>query len=412
MVARALPAAQDWNLKFDGPLMSTQDGGQAWMSLDADDALTIIEALDNISDAFVIYDADGHLVVCNENFKALYRYTDDEARPGVHFRELGEIDVERGNVITGDETGREDYLDRKAAYRQTLKGSFVVQLADGRWIKTTDRRTKRGGIVSIQTDITDIKRAEQALRKAKELAETANRAKSEFLANMSHELRTPLNAIIGFGSVLEQELYGPHTVRKYREYAHDISEAGKHLLGLIDHILDIAKIENDAILLEEKVIDPVALNEWCANLFDDLTLRSGIVLTTTSEVDQLLLWGDPQRIRQVVVNLVSNAIKFTSPDGTIAVAWSQADGELHLRVTDTGAGIDPDFLPHVFEPFRQADTRGGPVEGAGLGLALVKRFVELHGGTITLDSELGAGTTVLVRFPTVRSVKQPQRVNA
>lgn len=382
------------------------------MSFDADDALTIIEALENISDAFVVYDADGHLVVCNENFKALYHYTDDEARPGVHFRELGEIDVERGNVITGDETGGEDYLERKAAYRRTLKGSFVVQLADGRWIKTTDRRTKRGGIVSIQTDITDIRRAEQALRQAKELAETANRAKSEFLANMSHELRTPLNAIIGFGSVLEQELYGPHTVRKYLEYAHDISEAGKHLLGLIDHILDIAKIENDTIMLEEAVIDPVALNDWCANLFDDLILRSGSVLKTTSEADQLLLWGDPQRIRQVVVNLVSNAIKFTPPGGTIAVAWSQADGALHLRVSDTGAGIDPDFLPHVFEPFRQADTSGGPVEGAGLGLALVKRFVELHGGTITLDSELGAGTTVLVRFPAVRSVKQPQRVNA
>ncbi|MEZ5666890.1 MAG: ATP-binding protein [Alphaproteobacteria bacterium] len=383
------------------------------MKIDADDALTVVEALDATSDAVVIYDADGRLVACNANFKALYGYSDDEARPGVHFRDLGALDVGRGNVVVGDERGGADYLERKAEYRRRLEGSFVVRLADGRWIRTTDRRTRAGGFVSIQTDITELKSTERALRVAKEAAEAASRTKTEFLASMSHELRTPLNAIIGFASVLEQELYGRHATPKYREYAHDIVAAGQHLMQLIDDILDVAKIENSTIKLAEEAIDLAELNAWCTHLFDDLTLRSGIVLTATLPAGAVALNGDAQRVRQIVVNLVSNAIRFTPPGGTVAISWTVEDGGIVLTVTDTGSGIDPAFLPHVFEPFRQGEPRAGTRnEGTGLGLALVKRFAELHGGGVTLDSAPGRGTTVRVRFPPERTLRQARRARA
>jgi len=169
----------------------------------------LIEVSESVSEALAVYDAEGRLVICNQNFRDLYGYSNIEARPGVHFRELGKIDLERGNVAIGDEYGDgEAYLQRKAEYRNNLEGSFIVKMKDGRWFKTTDRRLPRGGFVSVQSDITNEKEAEFELRAAKESAEIANRAKTEFLANMSHELRTPLNSIIGFSHVMIEGLFG------------------------------------------------------------------------------------------------------------------------------------------------------------------------------------------------------------
>ncbi|MEC9347550.1 MAG: ATP-binding protein [Pseudomonadota bacterium] len=361
----------------------------------------IVAALEHVSDAFVIYDAQGRLVVCNRNFRELYAYTEDEARPGVHFRELGEIDLKRGNVVVGDEFGDgEAYLSRKAEYRSSLTGSFTVRLRDGRWIKTTDRRMPDGGFVSIQTDITDMKLQELELRRARDEAETANRAKSRFLANMSHELRTPLNAIIGFASMLEQEAYGPHGHPKYGEYAHDIWTAGHHLLGLIEDILDLSRIEMNAIVLKPETVVLAEMSELCRTLLGHKAREAGLELNIAVEPADLAVTGDRRRLEQILVNLVGNSIKFTPRGGRIDVTWRKEPGEVVLSVRDTGIGIEPGLRKLVFEPFRQAaEGADAGKGGVGLGLALVKRFAEMHGGRVRLSSEVGRGTLIEVLLP-------------
>ncbi|MEP5699698.1 MAG: PAS-domain containing protein, partial [Sneathiella sp.] len=157
----------------------------------------LLDALENISESFVIYDRNGFLVTCNDNFRKLYNYSEKEATPGIHYQELGRLDIVRGNIVVRDEDGTsEDYFACKGQYRQKLEGTFVVQLKDQRWIKITDRRLSDGGFVSIQSDVTEEKHNARLLNEAKQAAELANWAKSEFIANMSHELRTPMNAII------------------------------------------------------------------------------------------------------------------------------------------------------------------------------------------------------------------------
>lgn len=361
----------------------------------------IVAALEHISDAFVIYDRDGRLVVCNRNFRALYAYSEEEARPGVHFRDLGEIDIARGNVVVGDEFGDgAAYLARKAEYRRTLSGSFTVRLNDGRWIKTTDRRMPDGGFVSVQTDITDMKLAELELRRARDEAETANRAKSRFLANMSHELRTPLNAIIGFASMLEQESFGAHSHPKYGEYAHDISTAGHHLLGLIEDILDLSRIEMNAIVLHPETVVLSELSDLCETLLGQRARDAGLELELGVEPPGLTVRGDRRRLEQIMVNLVGNSIKFTPSGGRIDVTWRREPVEVVLSVRDTGIGIAPGLRSAIFEPFRQgAEGVDAGKGGVGLGLALVKRFAEMHGGRVRLSSEVGRGTTIEVLLP-------------
>ena len=218
----------------------------------------LMDAIEYIDAAFVMYDPDGRLLVCNKQFRSMYQYTEDEARPGVHFQELGLIDVERGNVVIGDDHGG-DYLARKAEYRKNPRGTFTVILDDGRWILTRDRRTADGSLVSIQTDITDIKETENAFLIAKEEAESASRAKSEFLANMSHELRTPLNSIIGFSSILESQILSSEDKESLREYAQDVNESGVYLLNVINDILDVAKVEAGQLDLQEDKTDVASI---------------------------------------------------------------------------------------------------------------------------------------------------------
>ena len=365
----------------------------------------LLDAIDNISEAFVIYDKDGFLVTCNQKFLELYGYSEEEACPGIHFRELGQIDIQRGNVVVADEYGTGDqYLERKRIYRETLQGSFIVHLKDGRWIKTTDRRLSNGGFVSVQSDITDIKRNEQQLLEAKENAEFANRAKSEFMANMSHELRTPLNAIIGFSSLLTSEVYGAHTDPRYGEYADDIRQAGEHLLTLINEVLDLAKIETGDIVLDERKVDIWALLQSCKALVGTRANDRKVSIDADMSPQGIILMADPIRLKQIIVNLLSNAVKFSKPDSRVFIGWKIEQGESVLTVKDSGVGIEQEFIPHLYTPFQRSRiAQNLQYEGTGLGLTLVKRFADAHGARLSVQSLPDEGTTFKVYFPAART---------
>jgi len=233
------------------------------------------EALEAISEGFVLYDKDGRLVVCNTKFRDFYGYSEDDAKPGVHQRALGALDIERGNVIVPDEQAGA-YVNRRENVSKGPPDSFVVNLRDGRTLLLRDRKTASGGVVSIQTDISDQVGAQQAILVAKEQAEMANRAKSEFLANMSHELRTPLNSIIGFSDMLMNRTFGALGNPKYDEYAGLIFQSGSHLLEIISDILDISKIEAGEATLEDSHIDVAKAVASCVTMIEPRARTAGI----------------------------------------------------------------------------------------------------------------------------------------
>jgi signal transduction histidine kinase len=241
---------------------------------------------------------------------------------------------------------------------------------------------------------------EQAARRN---AETANRAKSEFLANMSHELRTPLNAVIGFSDILRQELFGPLTAR-YREYADDIHAGATHLLEVINDVLDMARVEAGELRLREErfAVDRAI---WAAlHMVRGRATAKGLTLSVEAGIAGIELYADERLFRQIAINLLSNAVKFTPSGGAVTVGIAAAgDGGLDLTVADTGAGIPADRLDQVITPFFQIDgSLSRQHEGTGLGLALVKAYVERHGGTLHIASQVGRGTTVTCRFPASR----------
>ncbi|MFO0986783.1 MAG: PAS domain-containing sensor histidine kinase [Alphaproteobacteria bacterium] len=260
--------------------------------------------------------------------------------------------------------------------------------------------------------VTDAIRQEERLKEAKAQAEAASATKSAFLANMSHELRTPLNAIIGFSEIMNREMFGKIGVARYADYIKDIGDSAQHLLRLIEDILDLSKAEAGKMELEEAEIDLAASVHSACLMLRERAKRGGVALVEEVSVDLPRLYGDRRRIRQVLLNLVSNAVKFTPSGGTVRVSVaSGADGGLVISVADTGIGMEADDIPRVFEPFVQLGRdKGISGEGTGLGLPLCKELVELHGGTMSLVSQPGAGTMVAAAFPPGRTV--PRRAAA
>jgi len=379
--------------------------------------LRLRDAIETIPEAFVLWDADNRLVLCNSNFQELHDLPDEAITVGASYESVvaaGQKPVVRNKIVTAG---------------PTIPGArtFEAQLEDGRWLHISERRTKDGGYVSVGTDITALKTHEEKLidsekrlmatvsdlrvsqQRSAELtekyaaektrAEEANQAKSKFLANMSHELRTPLNAIIGFSEIMESNMFGPLGSEKYHEYCSDIRGSGQYLLEVINDILDMSKIEAGRIRLD---FEDLALDSLLGEAMRVVSARAEEKqLKVTSRISpDLQLRADRRALKQIVLNLLSNAVKFTHSGGRITVRGRVSGECIVLAIADTGIGIAKDALTRLGRPFEQVESQlTKSHQGSGLGLAISKSLVELHGGSMRIRSTLGKGTLVVVRLP-------------
>jgi two-component system cell cycle sensor histidine kinase PleC len=397
--------------------------------------LRLRDAIETIPEAFVLWDAENRLVLCNSNFQALHHLPDETVVAGTRYETI--VAAGRKPIIRTTVTNDEG--------QPPGARTFEAQLEDGRWMHISERRTKDGGYVSVGTDITKIKLHEQRLiegekrrsatiddlrksQQALELqaeqladlaekyaeektrAEEANQTKSKFLANMSHELRTPLNAIIGFSEIMESAMFGPLGAEKYREYSRDIRESGQYLLDVINDILDMSKIEAGGIRLapEDIDLDPVLADclrvVWSRANEKRLTLKSEIS-------PAIHLMADQRALKQIALNLLSNAVKFTPEGGAVKVEGRVRGGRVTIAIIDNGIGIPKNALRKLGRPFEQVESQlTKRHQGSGLGLAIAKSLVELHGGRMRIRSTLGKGTMVVVRLPL--EARQPVRAAA
>jgi signal transduction histidine kinase len=266
-----------------------------------------------------------------------------------------------------------------------------------------DAARLRGQVAQLESAKKELEHTVFELKRSLSNADESNSAKSKFLANMSHELRTPLNAIIGFSELLTTETYGKLGDSHYRDYAHDIHESGKHLLGLINDVLDISKIDAVQIETYREPTDLTDLLHKTVQMMLPQAERAGVTLVESYDRSLPPMRTDERRLRQVLLNLMSNAVKFTASGGKVSVSAYRQGGGLAISVADTGIGIAPEDIPKAMENFGQVQSGWSrQTEGTGLGLPLSKRLVELLGGTFVLESQVGVGTNVIVSFPAER----------
>lgn len=355
----------------------------------------LASAIDATEEAFVLYDSDDRLVTCNEKFKEFFKESADLFAPGNRFEYILKEGVKRGQYP--EAIGREEeWVAQRMASHRAANTSVEQQVKGGRWAKIAERKTPDGGTVGFRVCITELKKAQKK-------AEQASKVKSEFLSSMSHELRTPLNAVIGFSEILGKGLLGPLNDQQ-KERIGDIREAGDHLLALINNILDFSKIETGKF-------EPVFVNmdveraiKSSLMLTGDLAEKKNIQLST--ELPQYIppLRADERLFKQMLINLLSNALKFTQAEGKVVLAVSlPEEGGLQVEVRDTGSGMDKEDIPKALSAFEQINgslTRQH--RGTGLGLAIVESFIKLHGGTLEIESEVGVGTVVRLVFPEYR----------
>ena len=368
-------------------------------------------AIENFSGPFALWDARKRLLLWNQSFAQAFKLGPEILRPRASYEAIA--------AAATTAIRREKHDPNNPDVR-------VIELATGEWLHVVERRAADGGVITVGVDITPLKRKEEELARnerrlsdaltraesqeyrikalareaheERQKAEEASRAKSTFLANMSHELRTPLNAVIGFSEIMAKELFGPIGNDQYKQYSTDIYDSGNHLLELINDILDMAKIEAGKLTLSPRPLDPSVAIEQAVRLTKRKAEEKGLSIVVDAE-DLPEIEADHRAVKQILLNLLSNAVKFTDA-GAIMVHARASATALTLRVVDTGCGIPPEHLPRLARPFEQVEaelTRNN--HGTGLGLALTKSLAEMHGGKLSIQSEVGRGTIVTITLP-------------
>lgn len=387
--------------------------------------LSLRGAIETMPEAFAVWDRHKNLQFANSCFRQVYK-----------------IDDEKAEGPAGGPVRYQDYAikAKQLLMRHHRQGReyhpvyYQSQMRDGRWLQISEQPTVEGGLVSVSFDVTKLKSIQQNLvireqqmssaladltasrrelegktqklaeiadkyMREKNRAEEANRVKAEFLANISHELRTPLNAIIGFSDMMQREVLGKIDNEQYQGYINDIHMSGSYLLELINDILDMSRIEAGRLTLDRKRCQLNELLDDCMNIITPQATERKITVThsLSREIEILL---DRRAIKQVMLNLMSNAIKFTPVGGQVNVSVERDDAAVHIYVKDSGIGIEKAALSKLGKPFVQVENQmTKSYSGTGLGLAISRSLIDLHGGVLTINSEVGVGTTVLVTLP-------------
>ena len=358
----------------------------------------LTDAIESISEGFSLYDEDDKLVIFNSKYKNNFAADSDIIKAGTTFETIARTAAERGK-IDGADGSHETWLAERIAQHRSASSTHIQHRSDGRWIQVSERKTAEGGVVATYADITELKQREAELATARDAADAANQTKSSFLANMSHELRTPLNAIIGYSEILQEDAADKGDKEPIGDLQ-KIESAGRHLLGLINNILDLSKIEAGKMDVFIEPVDITALVKEVVSIVKPLTDKDENVVEVICPADIGSFRSDQTKIKQCLLNLMSNASKFTSK-GTLTLAVARVgDSQVRFDVSDTGVGMTDEQLGRLFQAFSQADAsttkRFG---GTGLGLAITKHFCTMLGGDVTVESSPGKGSTFTIRLP-------------
>ena len=371
-----------------------RDGDIVSLVVDITEQMRIWAAIEALPDGFVLFDREERLLTCNQRYRDMFPDSAEVSIPGTSFEELLRHGLNNGHVpeAVGHE---EDWLAARLRQFREAKEASECQLSGGRWILESDHVTPDGGRVGLRTDITQLRDQQTALEAARTAAEAANRAKSAFLANMSHEIRTPMNGVVGMAELLCDTSLS----EEQRLFAETIRSSGEALLVIINDILDYSKLEAERMALHPEPFDLERTIHEVTMLLQPKARGKGIDLMI--DFDMFLptrYVGDPGRLRQVLTNLIGNAVKFTDKGHVLTrvVGMETEDGrqQLHVTVEDTGIGIPASHLDHIFGEFNQVeDEQNRKYEGTGLGLAITRRLIERMEGAVWVDSEMGKGSS-------------------